>query len=274
MELQTNAIILKSRPKAPGLDVAFNIAYNRNRVEKVTYTPDALTLLGWGQSSHALVEGNAINSLYAIGYAGHDENGVTQWYHADGKATTERVYSGVKTEDIICMGTLDPTLTMSLSPTFTYGGFSLSAMLTYYGGHVMRARMNDWLASASLTGYGTVIKAVADYYDNPDSYVLPYPSVDNYLTGNNTGQALMYFDQAVVPADYLKLRNVVLGYTIPRGFCQKLGVRSARVRLQANNLLKWVRNNLGVDPEANNAWTGYDQNALMRSYTMSLNINF
>ena len=275
VELQLNAIVV--RPRRPGgleFDVAYNVAYNKNRVEKVTYSPGALTILGWGQSSHALVEGNPINSLYAVGYAGHDDSGMTQWYHADGTPTVESLYSNIKAEDVKFMGSLDPTLTMSLSPSLSFRGFTLSAMVAYYGGHVMRARTNDWLISSSLTGYGNVPAALYEYYQDPDNYELPLPTVGNYLNSNNSGQALEYFDKAVVPADFMKLRNVVLGYTIPKSFCTKLGLQSARLRFQANNVATWVKNDLGVDPEANNPWTGFDINRPMRSYTMSLNINF
>ncbi len=275
IEAQINATVLKARStREVGIDLGFNFAYNKNKVEKVTYEPDALTLLGWGQSSHALVVGNAINSLYAIRYAGHDEDGKTQWYKADGTATTEYVYSGVKTEDVVCMGTLDPKYTIDFTPTISYRGFSLSAMFSYYGGHVMRANISDWINSSSLTGFGNSLQSMYQYLTLPDTYTLPYPSVDNYLTSYNTGQALMYFDGAVVPADYMKLRNIVLSYNIPHSLCRKLGIGSARLRLQVNNVAKWVRNDLGVDPEANNPWTGYTLNKPVRSYTMSLNVNF
>lgn len=274
VELQVNADILRPQSRNDfGLNLAYCVSYNKNKVEKVTYDPGALVLLGWGQSSHALVEGNAVNSLYALPYAGNDENGYMQWYKADGTATTDLVWDVTK-EDIVCMGTLDPKVTMSLTPTVSYKGFALSAMFAYYGGHVMRTNTDQWSAMCSLTGYGNVLQSVFDYYNSPETYTMPLPSIQNALTSMNTGQSLMYLDKAVVDADYMKLRNIVLSYAIPRTFCSSLGITSASVRLQMNNVAKWVKNDLGIDPEANNAWTGYNTNSPMRSYTLNLNINF
>ena len=274
IELQLNGSIIRpTTADGLGLDVAFNIAYNKNKVEKVTIVNDALSQLGWGQSSHALVEGNAINSLYAIRYAGHDEAGFTQWYKADGTPTTEAVWD-IALDDVVCMGTLDPKVTMALTPTLSYKGFSLSAMLAYYGGHVMRTHTDDWAASAALTGYNWVPQCIFDYYQSPDTYELPLPTVTNMFGSMNTGQSLFYFDKAIVPADYMKLRNLVLAYRVPKSACQKLGLTGVTVSLQMNNVAKWVRNDLGVDPEANNPWDGFTMNSPMRSYTMNLGINF
>ena len=39
--------------------------------------------------------------------------------------------------------------------------------------------------------------------------------------------------------DYLKLRNIELGYTIPRSFLQKIGVQAARIYVNAQNVAVW-----------------------------------
>lgn len=81
-------------------------------------------------------------------------------------------------------------------------------------------------------------------------------------------------DTNVVPADYMKLRNIVLGYSFSRGICNKLGINQLRLRFQMNNVATWTRNKFDIDPEANNPVTGIDQNKTPRSYTMSLFVNF
>ena len=80
-------------------------------------------------------------------------------------------------------------------------------------------------------------------------------------------------DANVVPADFIKLRNVVVGYTFPRRICHRMGMNSLRLRFQANNLATWKKNDLGVDPEANNPLNGSTLLRAPRSYTMSLSIN-
>ena len=41
-----------------------------------------------------------------------------------------------------------------------------------------------------------------------------------------------------------------------------------------NNLATWVRNDLGIDPEANSPLTGETLDLTPRSYTMSVGITF
>lgn len=81
-------------------------------------------------------------------------------------------------------------------------------------------------------------------------------------------------DANVVRADYLKVRNIVVGYTFPRRWCEKVHANSIRLRVQMNNVATWKRNNLGVDPEANDPYSGATLDKTPRSYTMSLNVNF
>ena len=64
-----------------------------------------------------------------------------------------------------------------------------------------------------------------------------------------------------------------MGYNFNRKICKKLGVNELRLRVQMNNAATWVRNDLGVDPEANIAISGQTTDKTPRSYTMSLYIN-
>ena len=46
------------------------------------------------------------------------------------------------------------------------------------------------------------------------------------------------------------------------------------IRVQGNNLFDWFRNDLGVDPEANNPFIGGRILQQPKSWTLSLNVNF
>lgn len=93
-----------------------------------------------------------------------------------------------------------------------------------------------------------------------------YPSMNTIGTSS-------YIDQTVMHADYLKVRNIVLGYTFPKVLCGKLGINALRIRLQMNNVATWKRNSMGIDPEAVDPLSGYAVNSPMRSYTMSVSVN-
>jgi len=52
----------------------------------------------------------------------------------------------------------------------------------------------------------------------------------------------------VEKGDYLKLKNLSVGYTIPAGISQKAGVRSARLYTSIQNVFT-ITGYSGIDPE-------------------------
>ena len=83
-----------------------------------------------------------------------------------------------------------------------------------------------------------------------------------------------YMDCTVVPADYLKVRNIVLAYDFSRTLCRRLGMSAMRLRFQMNNVATWARNKWNIDPETVDPFSGATLDKTPRSYTVSLNINF
>lgn len=152
---------------------------------------------------------------------------------------------------------------------------SLTAMFAYYGGHYMRANASAWQTNVSFMGAGnsSTYASVLDFLRNPEAgEYFPQGVASSYV--NIEGQGLPFIDQCVYPADFLKLRNIVLSYELPEEWCRKCRMTSARLRFQMNNVATWVKNDLGIDPEANNAWTGSTLNETPKSYTISLSVNF
>lgn len=277
VELQLNGIILPARNRKDlGISANFNLAYNQNKVTHVTHQAasgeEALR-------SSTLHEGYPIHSLFSYKYEGMSVKGNTQsfaWRGADGQIHDSDIASGEFTvNDIVYSGGLDPKVTANFMPEFTYYGFTLSAMFAYYGGHYMRAKVNDRTSFGTIGGYdnidGTVPSAYLNYWNTDDKTLYP---ANGYLgTANVTGNP-QYMDTNVVPADYMKLRNIVLGYNFSQAICHKLGINQLRLRFQMNNLATWTRNKWNIDPEANDPLTGIDLAKTPRSYTMSLYVNF
>ncbi len=275
MELMLSGTILPAESRQQlGIHASLSFAYNKNEVKKVTHKePSGLSAL---QTLH---EGNPINSIYSWGFAGYqiDETGVQQvgWKKADGSVQTSSIGGGLfLPEDIIFSGSLDPKCIGSFTPEITWKGFSLSAMVSWYGGHKMRARVEDWTTGGSQYGYNnsTVPASFLNYWQNDDKTAYRANGYAGTLAANQYYDE--YMDANVVPADYLKVRNIVLGYNFPKALCQRMGMSGMRLRFQMNNVATWVRNSLNVDPEANNVYTGATQDKMPRSYTVSLNINF
>ncbi len=276
VELQLLGVVREAKNRNDlGINANFNLAYNQNKVTHVSHQPAS----GYEALSYnTLHEGYPIHSLFSYRYAGMAVDGNTQtysWKDTNGEVHASDIAGGEFTvADAVYSGGLDPKVTMNLMPEITWRGFSLSAMFAYYGGHYMRARVDEWSSYGTVSGYnnqdGVIMSSYLNYWNSADKTLYP---ANGYLgTANVTGNP-QYMDTNVVPADYLKVRNIVLGYNFPQSVCRSLGINQLRLRLQMNNVATWTRNKFGVDPEANNPLTGSTLNATPRSYTMSLFVN-
>jgi hypothetical protein len=179
-------------------------------------------------------------------------------------------------DDIVFSGGLDPKVVATFQPEITWKGFSLSALFAFYGGHYMRAGMENYTHEGYYYGYPTQLNDVdaipASYLDYWTSANKATTIANGYPSASTIGD-FNYIDATVVHADYLKVRDIVLGYTFSKLICNRLGIQGLRLRLQMTNVATWVRNSLGIDPEACNPLTGYATNKTPKSYTMSLSIN-
>lgn len=279
-ELQlTSAIVQPASRSALGIDMSFNIAYNHNKVTKVDHTPaSGLEAL----ESTTLHKGYPVNSLFSYDFAGMVKDGDMQYYSwrdRQGNIKTSSIETDAFTpEDAVYSGSLDPKVMGSLTPQIRWQGFSLSAMMAWYTGHVMRADTDRWTAEGSMYGYYNSLSGIdavpssyLDYWRSGDAekYVANGYAGGSHVVGNST-----YMSTNVVSADFFKLRNIVLSYEFAPSICKSLRLDDLRLRFQINNVCTAVRNNLGIDPEANNPINGIRSTKVPRSYTFSIFLSF
>ena len=278
VEIQLNGDILRAVSRNDvALSADLSLAFNHNKVTKVAHKPttgiEALSM-------YTLHKGYPVNALFSYDFAGMqkvDDLQYFAWRDAKGNIHTSDITSEEFTvNDIVYSGSLDPKVMASFTPTVRWQGFSLSAMFSYYGGHVMRGDTQDWTSDGSLYGYGSlsVISAV------PSSYLNYWKEGADKYPGNGVdgmskvvGDA-SYGSHTVMPADFMKVRNIVLGYSFNEAVCRALRMQNLRLRFQINNLCYWARNNHGIDPEANNPIGGDRSLRTPRSYTFSVNFSF
>ncbi len=84
-------------------------------------------------------------------------------------------------------------------------------------------------------------------------------------------------DIYVCDASYLRLKNISLGYTLPRSITQKVMIERLRFYVMADNLVTWTKY-WGFDPEIGSGGTslGVDRGIYpqARTWTVGLNITF
>ena len=99
-----------------------------------------------------------------------------------------------------------------------------------------------------------------------------YPRLDSKDTDNWKVSDLYVYDGA-----YFRLKNISLGYTIPRQLTQKLSIERLRVYVMAENLMTWTKYH-GFDPEISSGGTslGIDKGVYpqARTYYVGLNVSF
>ena len=111
-----------------------------------------------------------------------------------------------------------------------------------------------------------LVEAMNAYYEyeKTGTYNCKY-AAPTTINKNNENQTSDWY---VENGSYLRLKNVVLGYTLPANVVRTLHLRNARVFLQGQNLLTFTKYT-GPDPEA----TGYPY-PFGKNFVLGLNIGF
>lgn len=115
---------------------------------------------------------------------------------------------------------------------------------------------------------GNIGNFLLDIYDNRwtiDNPSSVHPRIanrsDQYYSGGNT-----YWFRST---DYLRLKNMEIGYNLPMHLSEKIGVRNLRVYMNGLNLLTWDKLKV-FDPETNNSTGQYYPQARIISTGLSV----
>ena len=111
-----------------------------------------------------------------------------------------------------------------------------------------------------------LVEAMNAYYEyeKTGTYNCKYAAPTTINSNNENQQSDWYVENG----NYIRLKNIVLGYTIPSQISQKFKLRTARVFVQGQNLLTLTKYT-GPDPEA----TGYPY-PFGRNFVFGVNIGF
>jgi TonB-linked SusC/RagA family outer membrane protein len=75
-------------------------------------------------------------------------------------------------------------------------------------------------------------------------------------------------------ASYVRLKNVEIGYNLPKAFLSRIGLSATRLYVNSNNLLTWSSVFPGVDPELPTGVTNEEPYPLTRTINVGLNLKF
>ncbi len=263
----------------------FNIAYSKSKVVSTNSAGDDLfggfgiARPGVDLGTYYLIRWNGVNPQ--TGWATWlDGNGNVKQY--DPSATTKK-WTTVKTGDstgaitaadrVVLKGkTPYPKFYGGLSNSITFKGFDFSFDLQYaFGFYVYNSTLS------SLVTYTTQRNKSTELLNawTTAGQVTNVPKL--YWGDNQESQASSRF---LEKGDYVRVKNIALGYTLPRSIVQKMRLSSLRIYIQAQNLHTFTGYK-GIDPEANangntNIGLGVDQFRpyLARTISAGLNVSF
>ena len=155
------------------------------------------------------------------------------------KVTDQNGDGRINEQDRVILGSDIPTLTGSIINNFRYKNFDLSVFLFGSFGHTI---YNNFRVSNN-TMQGRYNNLDIDYW-TPDNPTNVGPKPDGTRESPLNGSTMGY-----MPGDFLKVRNIQLGYNLPTGLLERIDIRSARVYVNAETPFVFSHLEDGVDPE-------------------------
>jgi TonB-linked SusC/RagA family outer membrane protein len=245
LELNLNTVNLNG---AFRWETNFNIAFNKNKVMKLEGGKDIINDDGFSPPTIVRV-GEDLNSFYMRKWAGVDPaNGDPLWEKVSTDASGNRVVTTTNalseaTPQIV--GSFSPNFTGGFTNTFTYKAFSLSAFFNFVSGsEVFNASRTSFDSDGA---YETVNNMVPmddwSRWEKPGD-IATHPKA--VFGGNKNSNKIS--SRYLEDGSYIRLRNINLGYELPKGFLSRLNVKNARVFVSGDNLWTGTKYS-GMDPE-------------------------
>lgn len=241
---------------------AFMISYNNNKIKEL-YD-------GKQDVNKTLFVGRPIGQFYLLKSEGiwqTNEAAEAAKYNAqpgDRKILDAKKDYVINGEDRDFCGVSTPKYYGSFTNTFSYKGIDLTAFFTFAGGHKINNSLNRYLNSFNV--WGNMSENYYKYYwrqDRPNNKY-PAPRVGSaYANGDGT-------DANLQKGDYLRLRNLEIGYSLPKNVIRNIKASNIRVYFSVQNLFT-ATEFTGFDVESSDNTNPYPN---ARSFIGGISLNF
>jgi len=244
-------------------DLSFNIAFNKNKVTALNNNADIINL------PYIIRVGQDVQSIYTFIWAGADpQTGNPLWYK-DGtkKATTSDV---TQVQNAI-IGSASPKGFGGFTTSLTWKDITLSAQLNYQYGNLV---FNTWGFLNESDGAFFSLNQDQKVFDRRWKKAGDKTDVPQYIAGNQS-QSNTTSSRYFYKGDFIRLRNVVLSYNIPKKILSRIKMDNIQVYVRGTNL--WTKafdKDITFDPEQ--PINGFNdlQILLQKTVSFGLNLNF
>ncbi len=239
--------------KSKNFDWTTNItfSYNKNSITNLKTSSNIYQLT---RETGGPLEGYPVRGLFSIDFKKLQNEGIPSYINQNGEESHKSFY--FQSDNIKYLkyeGPVDPKYTGGMSNSFRYKGWTLNTFISYQIGNKIR------LASKFKSSY-TDLDAMPKEFINrwivpSDNGKTNIPTIleqrqfRNYYT--NSYNAYNLSTERVVDGSFVRLKELSIGYDVPKRFSDRLKLSSLKLKLQASNLcLIYADEKLnGQDPE-------------------------
>lgn len=263
----------------------FNISKFSQEITAIKQEPNVFDLVtGTGR-------GNAIGyekgALFSFDFQGLDEWGLPQFFTDHPDYNPDSPYDLIDFQDtdspldyLVYNGPTEPTLSGGISNNFTYKNWDFSFFISFSGGNKIRLYPTY---DSEYTDLDVFPREFADrwLFSGDESFTevptIVSKSLEQTFGENNLERAYNAYNYStarVADGDFVRMKNISLGYSLDKKLLDKINIASMRFSLQGTNLfLLYSDDKLGgQDPEFFRS--GGVAYPITRQYTLTLNIGF
>lgn len=265
-ELEINFDIIRSKDLNIGL--GGNLATNQNEVLELAkdVNGDEINITSTTtrvESKHPVYE------WYMPAWAGVDPHTGNELWYVDGERTettenfnsAKQVWQGASAIPIVIAG-------MSLH--FDYKGFFLDANAYYAGGHKVYEEWNRYTNATDVfsVAYYQGVDALLDRWQKPGDQT-------RFGKFEYTSRPWRSHSKFLYDGDYLRLKDLALGYDFGHKITESVNVGGIRVFVRGINIYTWVKDeNLKYDPEVGTDGMTNMSTPPAKSFVFGVNLKF
>ena len=219
--------------------------------------------------------GEELNTWYIRQWAGVNVDTGNPMYYKGGDDHDMTIVNSLNEAQLTGdLGRRLPKYSGGLGTRVNWGGFYADANFYFSGGNKIFERWNWYSQSTGLlsTYYYQGAASLMNRWQKPGD-VTNVPrmrySTSTATTGSGNSTRFLY------DGDYVRLRDLVIGYNINSSAAESLGFDSIALNVKGTNLWTWVKDDdLQVDPEVafSGSWEIYTP--ILKSISVGLNLKF
>jgi len=273
-----------------GKDFNYNIGVSLANSQSVVTSYPAKVAIAAGTNS--VVQGKPLNAIYVYRTDGYLQNpaAVTAYYPTvNGTGSIVPVQSStnlltpgclkridlngdgkITTADLSYFGDANPHYTFGINLGASFKGFDFNAFLQGVGQqYLLRSGYLAYPFAASWTNQNSTFLGNTWTAGNPNA-AFPVMSTN----GSRNTWNYQYNDVNIVNCSYIRVKSIVLGYSLPKSVIRKMNIDKLRIYVSGNDLFTLSNVKDGFDPEDQAAASQGNVDVYARSVTFGVNLTF